>query len=116
MRHENTCQSRKRAVPSRPAPVVGSIAVGVMLLGLLGMLVYLAVGERARAAEAREAIARAEKQMQTVRAGEGSPGRLLRQPANADVLDRSIFLNSLLSRKGSQLDADFLRSGKSDAS
>ncbi len=34
--------------------VVGSVAVGVMLVGLLGMLIYLAAGERARAAEARE--------------------------------------------------------------
>ena len=31
----------------------GSVAVGVMLLGLLVMLVYLAVGERAAPAEAR---------------------------------------------------------------
>jgi hypothetical protein len=79
--------------------VVGSIAVGVMLLGLLGMLVYLAAGERARAAEAREAIARTEKQMQTVQREKGRLEGLLRQPANADVLDRSIFLNGLLARK-----------------
>ena len=79
--------------------VVGSITVGIMLVGLLGMLVYLAAGERARAAEAREAIARTEKQMQTAQREKAQLEGLLRQPVNADVLDRSIFLNQLLSRK-----------------
>ena len=79
--------------------VVGSITVGIMLVGLLGMLIYLAAGERARAAEAREAIARTEKQMQTVQREKARLEGLLRQPVNADVLDRSIFLNQLLARK-----------------
>jgi hypothetical protein len=79
--------------------IAGSVAVGVMLLGLLVMLVYLAVGERGGAAEARQAIAKTEKQMQTVQREKSRLEGLLRQPANADVLDRSIFLNSLLSRK-----------------
>ena len=80
--------------------VAASAAVGVMLLGLLGMLIYLAASERERAAEAREAIARAEKQLTTMAQERARLEAVLRQPQNAEVLDRSLFLNGLLARKG----------------
>jgi hypothetical protein len=80
--------------------VAGSIAVGVMLLGLLGMLIYLAVGERARAAEAREALVKTETQLKIMQRERSRFENVLRQQQNADVLDRSVFLNDLLMRKG----------------
>jgi hypothetical protein len=80
--------------------VAGSIAVGVMLLGLLGMLIYLAVGERARAAEAREALVKTETQLKIMQRERAQFENVLRQQQNADVLDRSVFLNDLLMRKG----------------
>jgi hypothetical protein len=80
--------------------VAGSIAVGVMLLGLLGMLIYLAVGERARAAEAREALVKTETQLKIMQRERAQFENILRQQQNADVLDRSVFLNDLLMRKG----------------
>jgi hypothetical protein len=80
--------------------VAGSIAVGVMLVGLLGMLIYLAVGERARAAEAREAIVKTETQLKIMQRERAQFENVLRQQQNADVLDRSVFLNDLLMRKG----------------
>lgn len=80
--------------------IAGSIAVGVMLVGLLGMLIYLAAGERARAAEAREAIAKTETQLKIMQRERTQFENVLRQQQNADVLDRSVFLNDLLMRKG----------------
>jgi len=74
--------------------------VGVMLAGLLGMLIYLAMGERGRAAEAREAIAKTETQLKLIQRERSRDEAILRQQQNADVLDRSVFLNELLSRKG----------------
>jgi type IV pilus assembly protein PilN len=80
--------------------IAGSIAVGVMLVGLLGMLIYLAAGERARAAEAREAIGKTETQLKIMQRERAQFENVLRQQQNADVLDRSVFLNDLLMRKG----------------
>lgn len=80
--------------------VVGSIAVGVMLVGLLGMLIYLAAGERARAAEARESLLKTERQLRIMQRERSQIENVLRQQQNADVLDRSVFLNDLLMRKG----------------
>jgi hypothetical protein len=80
--------------------IAGSIAVGVMLLGLLVMLVSLAMGERDRAAEAREAIAGVDKQLQTLARERSRLEATMRQEQNAEVLDRSLFLNALLTRKG----------------
>lgn len=80
--------------------VVGSIAVGVMLAGLLIMLVVLAVRERDRSAEARDAIARMQKQMDTLARERAKLEGTLRQQQNAEVLNRSVFLNQLLTRKG----------------
>jgi hypothetical protein len=80
--------------------VAGSIAVGVMLVGLLGMLIYLAAGERARAAEARESLLKTERQLRIMQRERSQIENVLRQQQNADVLDRSVFLNDLLMRKG----------------
>ena len=80
--------------------IAGSIAVGVMLAGLLVMLIYLAIGERARAAEAREALVKTETQLKIMQREHAQFEKVLRQQQNADVLDRSVFLNDLLMRKG----------------
>jgi len=80
--------------------IAGSVAVGGMLLGLLGMLVHLAAGERAPAAEAREAIGKTEVQLKKVAKERSDLENVLRQPQNAEVLDRSVFLYDLLKRKG----------------
>src|SRR5436853_1661909 len=80
--------------------VVGSVAVGAMLVGLLVMLVVLAIRERDRSAEARDAIARTQKQMDTLGRERAKLEGILRQQQNAEVLNRSVFLNALLMRKG----------------
>ena len=80
--------------------IAASVAVGAMLVGLLGMLIYLAASERDRAAEARQAIARTETQLAKNAQDRARLEGVLRQQQNAEVLDRSVFLNTLLSRKG----------------
>lgn len=80
--------------------IVASSVVGVLLLGLLVLLISLAVGERARAAEAREETARLERQMRQIADEQRKLENVLRRPENAEVLERSVFINQLLIRKG----------------
>lgn len=80
--------------------IAGSIAVGVLLLGALFMFIYLAASERIRAGEARGSIAKLERQIQGMSREQARLESVLRQPQNAEVLERSVFLNSLLLRKG----------------
>ncbi len=80
--------------------VAGATAAGVLLLGLLAVLVSGAVAARGRAAETRQAIAELERQLQAISREQASREAVLRQPENAEVLNRSLFLNALLYRKG----------------
>ena len=80
--------------------IVASSVVAVLLTVVLGMLVWLAVGERNRAAEARSTIAGMERQLQQLQQEESRLQAVLRRPEHAEVLDRSVFLNQLLARKG----------------
>ena len=80
--------------------IVASATVGLLLTGLLAMLIYLAMGERDRAAEARQNMGHLQRQLQAISREEGRLQGVLRKPENAEVLDRSVFLNELLTRKG----------------
>jgi Tfp pilus assembly protein PilN len=83
----------------RPMLIASGI-VGVLLTGLLCMLIVLAVSERNRAREARGLIERTNAELRTMAAEQARLEGVLRQPANAEVLDRSLFINALLARKG----------------
>jgi type IV pilus assembly protein PilN len=80
--------------------MVGSVTVGVALTALLGMLIYLAIAERGKSAEAREMIARMEKQLSVMSAEQTKLEGVLRRPENSEVLYKTRFLNELLVRKG----------------
>ena len=80
--------------------VVGTAAVSVLLLILLGIFISLAVSERNRAKEARGLIAKVESQLATMNTEQNRLEAVLRKPENAEVLDRSVFTNQLLLRKG----------------
>lgn len=80
--------------------IVASAAVGFLLLMSLGVLISLAFGERARAAEARATLDSMEKQLESMSREDAKLQGVLRQTRNAEVLDRSVFLNALLLRKG----------------
>lgn len=82
------------------AMIVASSAVAMVLAVMLVFLVWLAIGERARSGEARRTIAGMEQQLQQISREEDRLQEVLRRPENAEVLDRSVFLNTLLTRKG----------------
>lgn len=85
----------------RDRPVlIGSAFAGILLVGLFVILVSLAVLERGRQAETRRMISQLEGQLRSVSAAQSRLDGILRKPENAEVLERSLFLNALLYRKG----------------
>ncbi|MDZ4802983.1 MAG: hypothetical protein SGI92_32900 [Bryobacteraceae bacterium] len=80
--------------------IVASVAVGVLMLIALFAFTYLAIAERDRAAQARASIEKMQKQLDVMTREENRLQATMRQPENAEVLDRSVFLNALLLRKG----------------
>lgn len=82
------------------ALVVGSgVTLGLLVLLLL-MLVTIIIRQRSAASESREMLSRIETQLISLRSRQSSLEAELRKPANAEVLERSVFLNTLLQRKG----------------
>jgi type IV pilus assembly protein PilN len=85
----------------RDRPIVAaSIAVGLLLVGSLAMLTHLAVAERAQMADTRAAVAKLEAQVRTLSVEQSKLENVARRPENAEVLERSLLLNTLLQRKG----------------
>ena len=85
----------------RDRPVlIGSALVAVLLVGLLGLLISISLVERGQSKETREDIARLERRVRALQAEQARLDAVLRQPENAEVLERSVFLNELLARKG----------------
>ena len=67
----------------RDRPMVfASIVVAVLLTGVLGMLIYLAVGERNRASESRQLIARLQAQLAAISKEQAKLEGVLRRPDN----------------------------------
>jgi len=82
------------------AVLVASGALGVLLTVLLVFLVSLNTLESGQVAQTRKEIARLESRSRAVSAQQARQDAILRQPENAEVLERSLFLNALLYRKG----------------
>lgn len=80
--------------------VAASIAVGLVLTGLLAMLITLAILEHGTAAETRRDIDQLERRIARLNEEQGKLEAALQRPENAEVLDRVLFINSLLYRKG----------------
>jgi type IV pilus assembly protein PilN len=64
------------------------------------MLIALNVIDQRSLASTHEEIAQLERQLGTIAAEQSRLEAVLREPANAQVLERSVFLNSLIYRKG----------------
>jgi hypothetical protein len=79
--------------------VVGSAALGVVLTLLLIYQVFTIVSERHQAADIRIAITRENARLQSIAAQQAKLNATLRKPENAEVLERSLFLNTLIERK-----------------
>jgi type IV pilus assembly protein PilN len=80
--------------------VVASIALSAVLTVTLGMLTYLAVGGRDESLEARQEATKAQAQLMTLTNQQAQLEGALRKPENGEVIERSVFLNLLLLRKG----------------
>lgn len=80
--------------------VVASIATGVLMVSVLAMLVYLIWIERDEGTETALAIQQIQSQLDGLVAEETRLEGVLLRPENAEVLERSLFLNALLTRKG----------------
>lgn len=79
--------------------LVGSTVLALVLAALLGSLIYLTVSERARVKDTRAAVDRLDAQLRSINAEQAKLEQTLRQPANADVLELSLLLNTLVERK-----------------
>jgi len=87
--------------PYRPerAMFVASVAVCLVLVATLGVLISLDSTDRAQLAGLRTDIGRLKSQIQAANQQQQGLDAVMRQPQNAEVLERSVFLNTLLYRK-----------------
>jgi hypothetical protein len=79
--------------------LVGSVALAVVLTGLLIYQVAAIVSERHEAADIRVAIVQENARLKAIADQQAKLNATLRRPENAEVLERSLFLNTLIERK-----------------
>ena len=82
------------------AMVAASVAVSLILVATLGILISLGISDRAQFADLRSDVDRLHNQIRKLTNDQGEFDAVLRKPENAEVLERSVFLNALLFRKG----------------
>lgn len=82
----------------RPVLVASAVAAGVLAV-LLVVLISAILSARERASETRESIARLQEQVRVLDGEQQKLDATLRQPQNAEVLERSLMLNTLIDRK-----------------
>jgi hypothetical protein len=84
----------------RDRPVlVASIAVAVLLALLLGFQGTTIYSERNQAADTRATLERLNTQVRAINMEQSKLNATLGKPENAEVLERSLFLNTLIDRK-----------------
>lgn len=84
----------------RDRPIlVGSVALGTVLLITLLAQIGVIVSARHQAADTRKVLDRLQTQVAKLKTDQGKLDGTLSKPENADVLERSIFLNTLIRRK-----------------
>jgi type IV pilus assembly protein PilN len=82
------------------AMLAASAAVGVVLAASLAVLVMLANADNAQLADLRKEVAQLHTQIAATGKQQVDFEAVIRKPENAQVLELSVFLNTLLSRKG----------------
>jgi Tfp pilus assembly protein PilN len=81
------------------AVVVAAAALSIVLVLVLVLQVYLITSEHGQAADSRTLLNRLNAQINKISLQQQQLDTILRQPENADVLDRSVFLNFLIAHK-----------------
>lgn len=79
--------------------IVGTIAAGILLVFILVLQSFWIYSERNQAADTRVLLDRLTRQMRKVTAEQQKLDVTLSQPANAEVLEKSLFLNLLIQHK-----------------
>ncbi len=79
--------------------LVASSALAVLLALMLGFVVFLIVADRARVKDTRVAVARLDGELRKISSEQARLEGTLRQPANAEVLQRAFLLNQLIEKK-----------------
>jgi Tfp pilus assembly protein PilN len=82
------------------AMLVASVAVSLLLVGTLGALISLAMTDRAQLADLRHDVSQIRTQLRSETEQQQGLDNVLRRPENAVVLETSVFINTLLYRKG----------------
>ena len=83
----------------RAVTIFASVAAGLLAV-TLGLLVLMIVNERQAKSDLVSAIAQTEKQVAGMASEQATLEASMRRVENADVLERSVFLNTLIARKG----------------
>jgi len=81
------------------AVVVAAAALSAALLLLLVFQIFLISSARSQASSSRVLLDRLNHQLRNVSLEQQKLDGIMRQPANAEVLDRSVFLNYLIEHK-----------------
>ncbi|HUB80143.1 MAG TPA: hypothetical protein VMB03_15160 [Bryobacteraceae bacterium] len=82
------------------AMIVASTLVCLLLVASLGVLIHLANEDNRQLADVRHEVAALKKQVQGVNDQQAKLNMVIHEPRNETVLERSVFINSLLLRKG----------------
>jgi len=82
------------------AMLVASAAVSLLLVAALGSLISLAMTDRDQLADLRHEVSRIKEQLRGETEQQQGLDNVLRRPENAVVLETSVFINTLLYRKG----------------
>src|ERR1039457_4947222 len=82
------------------AMVVASIAVSLLLAGTLSVLISLAKADNLQLTDVRHEVSRLNDQIRRATAAQTQLDAVLRRPQNAEAVEQSVFLNTLLKRKG----------------
>jgi len=82
------------------AMIVASTLVCLLLVVSLGVLIHLANEDNRQLADLRHEVAGLKKQVQAVSDQQAKLNAVIHLPQNETVLERSVFINALLMRKG----------------
>ncbi len=82
------------------AMLLASIAVSLALAGTLAALVFLIFADRAQMADVRHDIAQLNRDLRQAQSEQVRLTTVVKKPENSEVLERSVFINTLIYRKG----------------
>jgi type IV pilus assembly protein PilN len=82
------------------AMFAASVAVGVLMVASLAVLITVANADNVQLADVRKEVTQLRAQIAAAGKQQADFEAVIRKPENAQVLELSVFLNTLLSRKG----------------